>query len=179
MVGSQTASLTLGPSFAHNLGCRCPNDQCEGILDIYTSRPFQWHQEHSNARCFGLCYRTLKIRESRRTPNLQLWEWEFHPLTSPKVGLRQLGICPLLQLPLCVGEITSNERTWLGEVYLLVSWTNVLLVVLSQGKYNHHFPTMLLKQCVLWFHYLIAINWMQPKVALTSLSSSTTPCKLQ
>ncbi len=30
-----------GPSFAHNLGCRCPNGQCEAILDIYTSRPFQ------------------------------------------------------------------------------------------------------------------------------------------
>jgi hypothetical protein len=40
VVGSQTASLTPGPSFAHNLGCRCPNDQCEAISDIYTSRPF-------------------------------------------------------------------------------------------------------------------------------------------
>jgi hypothetical protein len=43
MVGSQTANLTPGPSFAHNLGCRCPNDQCEAIFDIYASRPFQWH----------------------------------------------------------------------------------------------------------------------------------------
>jgi hypothetical protein len=41
VVGSQTASLTPGPSFAHNLGCRCPNCQCEGIFDIYVSRPFQ------------------------------------------------------------------------------------------------------------------------------------------
>jgi hypothetical protein len=41
VVGSQTASLTPGPSFAHNLGFRCPNDQCEAILDIYTSEPFQ------------------------------------------------------------------------------------------------------------------------------------------
>ncbi len=41
VVGSQIGSLTPDPSFAHNLGCRCPNDQCEGILDIYTSRPFQ------------------------------------------------------------------------------------------------------------------------------------------
>ncbi len=41
VVGSQTASLTPGPSFAHNLGCRCPNRQCEGIFDIYVSRPFQ------------------------------------------------------------------------------------------------------------------------------------------
>jgi hypothetical protein len=68
MVGSQTTNLTPGPSFAHNLGDRCPNGQCEAIFDIYTSRPFQWHQEHPNARCFGPCYRALNIRESRRTP---------------------------------------------------------------------------------------------------------------
>jgi hypothetical protein len=41
VVGSQIASLTSGPSFAHNLGDRCPNAQCEGIFDIYASRPFQ------------------------------------------------------------------------------------------------------------------------------------------
>ncbi len=41
VVGSQTATLTPGLSFAHNLGCRCPNASCEAILDIYTSRPFQ------------------------------------------------------------------------------------------------------------------------------------------
>jgi hypothetical protein len=33
VVRSQIANLTPGPSFAHNLGCRCPNDQCEAILD--------------------------------------------------------------------------------------------------------------------------------------------------
>jgi hypothetical protein len=27
VVGNQTASLTPSPSFAHNLGCKCPNDQ--------------------------------------------------------------------------------------------------------------------------------------------------------
>jgi hypothetical protein len=69
MVGSQTASLTPGPSFAHNLGYRCSNDQCEAIFYIYASRPFQWHQEHFNARCFGPCCRALNIRESQRTPN--------------------------------------------------------------------------------------------------------------
>jgi hypothetical protein len=41
VVGSQTASLTPIPSFAHNLCCRCPNGSCEAIFDIYTSRPFQ------------------------------------------------------------------------------------------------------------------------------------------
>jgi hypothetical protein len=69
VVGSQIASLTPGPSFAHNLGYRCPNDQCEAIFDIYASRPFQWHQEHPNARCFGRCCRALNIRESPRMQN--------------------------------------------------------------------------------------------------------------
>jgi hypothetical protein len=80
VVGSQTASLTPGPSFAHNLGCRCPNGQCEAIFDIYFSRPFQWHQEHPNARCFRPFCRTLNIRESRRIPSSQLWEcWTSPP----------------------------------------------------------------------------------------------------
>jgi hypothetical protein len=92
VVRSQTTSLTPGPSFAHNLGCRCPNDQCEAISDIYTSRPFQWHQEHLKARCFAPCCRTPIIRESLRTPNPQLWECEFHPHTWPKWGCDNLGI---------------------------------------------------------------------------------------
>jgi hypothetical protein len=69
VVGSQTTSLIPGPSFAHNLGYICSNDQCEAIFYIYASRPFQWHQEHLNERCFGPCCRALNIRESRRTPN--------------------------------------------------------------------------------------------------------------
>jgi len=40
VVGSQTSSLTPDPSFAHNLGCKCPNGQCETILGIYASRSF-------------------------------------------------------------------------------------------------------------------------------------------
>ncbi len=34
VVGSQTANLTPGPSFGHNLCFRCPNEQCEPILNI-------------------------------------------------------------------------------------------------------------------------------------------------
>ncbi len=69
VVGSQTGSLTPGPSFAHNLGYICPNGQCEAIFYIYALRPFEWHQEHLNARCFGPWCRALNIQESRRTPN--------------------------------------------------------------------------------------------------------------
>jgi hypothetical protein len=92
MAGSQTASLTPGPSFAHNLGYKCPNDQCEVIFDMYALRPFQWPQEHFNARCFGPFYWALNIREFRRTPNPQLWKcWASSPHLA-KVGLRQNGV---------------------------------------------------------------------------------------
>jgi hypothetical protein len=89
VVGSQTANLTPGPSFAHNLGCRCPNCQCEGIFDIYVSKPFQRHQEHPNARCFAPFCRALNIRESRRTPNPNFSKCWASPPHLAKVGLRQ------------------------------------------------------------------------------------------
>jgi hypothetical protein len=52
VVGSQTASLTPGPSFAHNLCFRCPNEQCEPILDIYVSRAFQRYEERNKPLSF-------------------------------------------------------------------------------------------------------------------------------
>ncbi len=39
---NQTANLTIGLSFGHNLCFRCPNGSCEPILDIYNSIIFQW-----------------------------------------------------------------------------------------------------------------------------------------
>jgi hypothetical protein len=44
VVGSQTTSLTPSLSFDHNLCFKCPNGQCEPILDIYTSIDFQWYK---------------------------------------------------------------------------------------------------------------------------------------
>ncbi len=85
--GSQIVNLTSGPSFAHNLGCRCPNGSYKAILDIYISRTFQWHQEHLNTR-FDPCNRVLSFRESRKIPTSHFWECEFHPHTYPKVGSR-------------------------------------------------------------------------------------------
>jgi len=78
VVGSQIASLTPGLSFAHNLGCRCPNGSCEAILDIYTLRPFHWYKEHPNARCLAPCNQALNFWESRRIPSPHFWECEFH-----------------------------------------------------------------------------------------------------
>jgi len=55
VVGSQTASLTPGPSFDHNSCCKCMNGSCEAIFDIYTSRAFQQYKENLKVRCFDLC----------------------------------------------------------------------------------------------------------------------------
>jgi len=88
VVRNQTANLTPGLSFAHNLDCRCPNGTCEAILGIYTSRPFHWCKERLNARCFDLWTRTLSFRESWRTPTSHFWGCEFHFHIYPKVGLR-------------------------------------------------------------------------------------------
>jgi hypothetical protein len=68
VVGSQIVSLTPDLSFAHNLGCRCPNGSCKAILDMYTSRNFQWYKKHFNARCFDPCNCLLNFWESWRTP---------------------------------------------------------------------------------------------------------------
>jgi len=92
VVGSQTANLTPGPSFAHNLGCTCPNGTCEAILGIYTSRTFHWYKEHFNARCFDPWIWALSFRESRRTPTSHFWGCEFHPHTYPKSGVAIMSL---------------------------------------------------------------------------------------
>jgi len=84
--GSQTGSLTPGPSFAHNLGYRCPNGSCEAILDIYSSRPSQWHNERTKTRIVNPSNRLLSFRESRRTPSLPLCpKWGCDTLSSTQV----------------------------------------------------------------------------------------------
>jgi hypothetical protein len=99
MVGSQIASLTPGPSFDHNLCCRCPNGSCEAILDIYISRPFQQYKECPNARCFDPCNFALSFWESRRTHKCHFRECEWRTpkfLVEPTWGfnyveLRKVG----------------------------------------------------------------------------------------
>jgi hypothetical protein len=78
VVGSQTASLTPGPSFAHNLGCRCPNCQREGIFDIYVSRPFPMTPRTSQCEVFCPL---LSSSEHSGVPE------DSKPLTFPSVGL--------------------------------------------------------------------------------------------
>jgi hypothetical protein len=114
MVGSQTTSLTPGHSFAHNLGCRCPNGSCEAILDIYTSRPFQRYKKQIKTRCFAFFCRALKLQESWRTPSSHFWECESHPHTLPKVGLQQLShrIAWVMTSLKEEGSASVNKRSW-------------------------------------------------------------------
>jgi hypothetical protein len=93
VVGSQIVSLTPGPSFAHNVCCRCPNGPCEAIFDMYASRPFQRYKEHLKARCFDPCNRTLNFWESRRALKSHFRECEWRPHTSLRAaGLRQYSL---------------------------------------------------------------------------------------
>jgi len=111
VVGNQTASLTPGPSFAHNLGDRCPNGQCEAIFHIYASRPFERHQEHLNARCFGPCCRTLNIWESRRTPNPHFFQVLGF---TPTLGQSRVATPSSLMDSIVNPKVKIMEREWVG-----------------------------------------------------------------
>jgi hypothetical protein len=131
VVRSQTGSLTPGPSFAHNLGDRCPNDQCEAIFDICASRPFQWHQEHPNARYFGPCCRTLNIRESWRTPNPHFFQ--------------VLGFTPTLGQSM-VATLTQhfrdeNYELWHVHFYFEIKPSNLVLLIFFEILYLCDFVT--------------------------------------
>ncbi len=71
VVGSQTTNLTPSLSFGHNLCFRCPNGQCEPILDIYTSIALQWYKEKFKARIFDPWNCAQKIWESFWDSNSQ------------------------------------------------------------------------------------------------------------
>jgi hypothetical protein len=83
VVGSQTASLTPGLSFDHNLCFRCPNGQCEPILDIYALIAFQWYEEIFKEMGFDPWNYALEIRESIGTPTpmlgVHLGVWGYEP----------------------------------------------------------------------------------------------------
>jgi hypothetical protein len=147
VVASQIASLTPGPSFAHNLGDRCPNAQCKGIFDIYASRPFQWHQEHPNVRCFGSCCWALNIRESRRTPNPQLFQvLGFTPT------LGQVRVATPRVFQLCINHLVwvVCRPVWVSEachLFLVPSWNSNMPFYLSKccelGSVAWLFPLLL------------------------------------
>jgi hypothetical protein len=94
VVGSQNwqtlGSSTPGPSFGHNLRFRCPNEQCELILDIYASRALHWYKECHKPLRFDLSNRSLKFQESTGTPSskvgVALGVWGFIPSHFPTLS---------------------------------------------------------------------------------------------
>jgi hypothetical protein len=96
VVGSQTASLTPDPSFAHNFPFRCPNAQCEPVLDIYVSRAFQQYKKRNKPLRFDPSTRPLNFGSPPGLP-LPKWElpWECECLLphTPSHFLRLPGVC--------------------------------------------------------------------------------------
>ncbi len=104
--GSQTGSLTPGPSFGHNLCFRCPNEQCEPILDIYVSRAFQWYQESNNPVRFDPSTLPLKFRDSLSQNGSYLGSVSVHSLTLPRTSLNSREC--VVTLGLLLGPHPSN-----------------------------------------------------------------------
>jgi hypothetical protein len=126
VVGSQIASLTPSPSFAHNLCCRSPNGSCKAIFDIYASRPFL-KKKHFKARCFDTCNRVLSFRKSRRTPKSPFRECECHPHTPSKWGYDIKKNYQTCNCNFHHQYYVSNKL----YVYWTSKWFNVLTLALS------------------------------------------------
>jgi hypothetical protein len=161
VVGSQIGSLTPGPFFAHNLGDRCPNGQFEAIFDIYASRPFQWPQEHPNARCFAPYCRALNIRESRRTLNPHFFQVLGF---TPTLGQSRVAIVEALPFNPCAYMIQAHifgqrvwdklwcywdylECTFLGMFPHLRAWVELSLLILFNNFFSLGFYKSLGTYC--------------------------------
>jgi hypothetical protein len=131
LVGSQTGSLTLSPSFSHDLCFRCPNEKCKPILDIYVPRSFQWYIERQKPLSFDPCNRPLKFWKSTGTPSskvgIALGVWGFIPSHFPTLP----GVCdvtpglPLGPQPYNLFASVVNPRLGLRQLsrILVVKWT--------------------------------------------------------
>ncbi len=137
MVGSQNwqtpGSSTPGPSFGHNLCFRCPNEQCEPILDIYASRAFHWYKERNKPLRFDPSNRSLKFRESTGTPSpnlgVALGVWRLTPSHSPTLpgvsdvtpGL-PLGPHPCNPFALVASPKLGLRHTVISQCCFLAPW---------------------------------------------------------
>jgi hypothetical protein len=103
VVWSQIGSLTLNPSFGHNLCFKHSNGSCKPILDVYVSKKIQWYKEIFNSMNLDPWNTSLKIQDSIGIP-------------TPKVRIH-LGTC---------GFIPSHSQeckcdSWVALSTLVVS----------------------------------------------------------
>ncbi len=108
VVGSQTASLTPSPSFAHNLSCRCLNGQCEASWDIYTSDLFN---DTKNTPMRGVLALQLELWIFGSPGGLQVPTFGsvgFTLTLSPKWGCDRLG--------LSIYEVMNKHKTQMKDI---------------------------------------------------------------
>jgi hypothetical protein len=147
LVGSQIGSLTPSLSFGHNLCFKCPNEQCEPILDIYIPRDFQWYKELHKPLSFDPSNCSLKFWKSTGTlslkvgvalgvwfPHTFLHSWEyvmwlsgfllacnlatsFALVANPRLGLRHFGL--FLAFPFCLPCDGSSHWLFYSIFYSL------------------------------------------------------------
>ncbi len=141
MVVSQTANLTHGPSFGHNLSFKNPNGSCKPILTIFVLRFFQLYKELLNKLSFDPCNGPLKIQESIRIP-------------TPKVGanLGVWGFIPSHSLALPgTWNVIPGLNFWLAPLQTLA------LVMNPRLELQH------VKRCT-WYFYIndqfIGVNYL-------------------
>ncbi len=116
VVGSQIASLTPDPSFAHNLGCRCPNGQCEAIFDIYASRPFPMTPRTPQCEVFWALLSNSKhsgVPEDSKSPTLGVLG--FTPTLGQSGVATIIIIIQYLWLPHIITLHLNITITWNGR----------------------------------------------------------------
>ncbi len=142
MVRSQTGNLTLGPSFGYNLCFRCPNEECEIILDIYIPKNFQWYNKRHKPLSFDHWNCSLKFWESTETPSpkmgVALGVWGFTPSHFPTLS----GVCdvtPRLALglhPYNPFALVASPKLGLRHLWVLPSLHTILKSYLKNNN-NH------------------------------------------
>jgi hypothetical protein len=139
LVGNQTGNLTPGPSFGHNLCFRCPNEQCEPILDIYVPRAFQWYKERHNPLSFDPSNRSLKFRESTGTPSpkvgVALGVWGLTPSHSPTLpGVYDVTPrLPLSPHPCNPFASVASPKLGLRQLTLRTTLSLLKFIIISYG----------------------------------------------
>jgi hypothetical protein len=146
LVRSQIGSLTFGLSFGHNLCFRCPNEQCEPILDIYVPRAFQWYKERHKPLSFDPWIHSLKFWKSIGTPSpkvgVALGVWRFIPSHFPTLP----GVCdvtPGLSLglhPCNPLALVASPKLGLRHLLFILTHYRALLETSCGPPYGYFHP---------------------------------------
>jgi hypothetical protein len=139
VVGSQIGTLTLDPSFGHNLCFKYSNGTCEPISDIYVSRSFngintfiiQWGLTPWNY--------FLKIQKSIGNPFGNVWVHSFTLSYIP--GNMKCDFWASLStrtfVSHCFGcEPKGKVTTWLLGIYSSYYPNGILLYTLVEGQHG-------------------------------------------